>query len=186
MDLQRHLSLDLEREPVLEDSAEEGYEFESAVDRENTRSPREHNRNSRALGGGISLDINATPDPSTPAESLSTGSRGQELEVASRWPAHIQQRLDPHSLLHVIFMCLVKHVGEDVLDEKHDCIEGRSFKISVSPDSSRVDWGTTLNDSTRLDENRKPLVVLLCEWSSEAQVLAERSLDVLARLKLKL
>lgn len=43
-------------------------------------------------------------------------------------------------------MCLVKYVGEDVLDEKYDCIEGRLFKISVSFDSSRVDWGIILND----------------------------------------
>lgn len=180
MDLQRHLSLDLEREPVLEDSAEEGYAFESSANRDNSGS-----QENRALGGGIGLDINATPDPSTPAESLSTGSRGQELEVASLWPAHIQQRLEPQSLLHVIFVCLVKHVGGGVLDEKHESIQGKSFKISVSPDSSN--WGATPSsiESTRSYENRTPLVVLLCEWSSDAQVLADRCLDVLARLRLK-
>lgn len=91
MDLQRHLSLDLEREPVLEDSAEEGYEFESLANKDGFGPPPQ-----RAPGGGISLDINATPDPSTPAESPSNGSRGHP-EVVSLWPAHIQQRIDPLS-----------------------------------------------------------------------------------------
>lgn len=174
MDLQRHLSLDLEREPVLEDSAEEGYEFESSANRD-IFGPSQ-----RVPGGGISLDINATPDPSTPAESPSNGSRGH-LEVVSLWPAHIQQRLDPVSLLRVIYSCLVKYLGEGALDEKHDCIEGRSLRISVNPESAFS------NDlSIIIDEKKKPVVVLLCEWSSEAQVLADRSLDVLTRLRLKL
>ena len=174
MDLQRHLSLDLEREPVLEDSAEEGYAFESSSNRDILGPPQ------RAPGGGISLDINATPDPSTPAESPSNGSRDHQ-EVASLWPAQVQQRLDPLSLLHVIYLCLVKHLGEGVLEEKDEYIEGRSLRISVRPDSPFS------NDLLiHVDEKRKPVVVLLCEWSSAAQVLADRSLDVLTRLKLKL
>ncbi|KAG0593991.1 hypothetical protein M758_UG037700 [Ceratodon purpureus] len=175
MDLQRHLSLDLEREPVLEDSAEDGYGFESSATNRDIFGPPK-----RVPQGGISLDINATPDPSTPAESPSSGSRGH-LEVVSLWPAHIQQRLDALTLLRVIYLCLVKYLGEGVLEEKHECIEGRSFRISVSPDNFFS------NDlSTRVDERRKPAVMLLFEWSSEAQVLADRCIDVLIRLKLKL
>lgn len=176
MDLQRHLSLDLEREPVLEDSAEEGYEFESLANKDGFGPPPQ-----RAPGGGISLDINATPDPSTPAESPSNGSRGHP-EVVSLWPAHIQQRIDPLSLLRVIYLCLVKHLGEGVVEEKHECIEGRSFRVSVSHDSPFSDDSVTCVDEKR----KQPVVVLLCEWSSEAQVLADRILDVLTRLKLKL
>ncbi|KAG0572445.1 hypothetical protein KC19_VG095700 [Ceratodon purpureus] len=175
MDLQRHLSLDLEREPVFEDSAEEGYRFKSSAANRDIFGPPK-----RVPGGGISLDINATPDLSSPAESPSNGSTSH-LGILSLWPAHIQEQLNSLSLLRVIYLCLVKFLGEHVLEEKHDCIECRSFRISVCPDSPFP------NDlSTRVDHRRKPAVMLLCEWSSEAQVLADRCLDVLRRLKLKL
>lgn len=186
MDLQRNLSLDLEREPVLEESTEDACEFESSSRDFFNGPPQETNHNTvRGLGGGISLDINATPDPSTPAESPSVGSRGQDMEFVSVWPAQSQQRLEPLSVLHVIFMCLVMQLGEGVVEEKHECIQGRSIRISVSPEGKNLDLENVSHSNDGMTTT-KPVVVLLCEWSSEAQILADRILNVLTKLKLKL
>lgn len=185
MDLQRHLSLDLEREPVLDDSAEEGSEFESAAIRE-IFGPSSHQEKPGKSSGGISLDINATPDPSTPAESMSNGSRGHDPEAVSLSPPLYQQPLNLSAVLHVVYKCLEDQFGEDVFEEKADCIQGGSLRINCSPDNV-ADFQSDKGSSSHPDDDRKiPIVVLACKWGADAEVLANRSLGILRRLKLKL
>lgn len=185
MDLQRHLSLDLEREPVLDDSAEEGSEFESAAIRDIFGPSSHREKPGKSSGGGISLDINATPDPSTPAESMSNGSRGHDPEAISLSPPQYQQPLNLSAVLHVVYKCLEDQFGEGVFEKKEDCIQGGSLRINFSPDNV-ADFQGDKGSSQPDDDREKPIVVLVCKWGADAEVLANRSLGILRRLKLKL
>lgn len=191
MDLQRHLSLDLERVPVLEDSAEEGSDLESAAIKDifGPSLTGDIQKLEKFSGGVMKLDINAIPDLSTPAGSFSTGSKDQEPEVVSLCPAEAPQALTPSSVLHIVYLGLVKWLGQGALEEKQDSIQGRSLRIRVSHQSP-VEYQRSgkggLTHGLDDDAGVKPVVVLICEWSSKDEVLAMRSLGVLKTLKLKL
>ena len=190
MDLRRHLSLDLERVPSLEDSAEEGSEFESAAIRDSfgPSLTGDIQKLEKLSVGGMQLDINAIPDLSTPAGSFSTGSKDQEPEEVSLWPAEAPQALTPSSVLHIIYLGLVKWLGQGALEEKQESIQSRSLRIRVSHQSP-VEYQRSGKGVTQgVDDHAgsRPVVILICEWSGKDEVLAMRSLGILRRLKLKL
>jgi hypothetical protein len=200
MDLQRHLSLDLEREPVLEDSGEEGSEFESPAFRDisGPSSPmvvtnRFENSDRMVNSGRITLDINAIPDPSTPAESMSNGSKGQQdLELLSVRTEEATTALEPmtsSAILHLIYLHLVESFGEGVLEEKEESIQGKSIHIRVSPETSSHNLAVAKGyhlQGTDIDGGGIPALVLACDWHLEDDALANRAIRILQMLKLKL
>eukprot|EP00249_Psilotum_nudum_P010719 c22718_g1_i1 orf=119-2434(-) len=172
MDLQRILSLDLEREPAVEDTEDILSEClsvgEGATDKacvsESFSKQSEENYTSGL--NRIDLDINAEPDL-TGFKQDSTDNRDESPGVC----------LDEQGILHAVYLNLVPWIGSDVLKEEEGSITHNSFHIIVCSDhiASKESYAET-----------KATAVLACSWSYEDERLANRVVSLLRKMKFKL
>lgn len=159
MDFQRSLSLDLEREPTIDDTEEMHHESDckDGVLSESYSSVASIGVTTR-INVSKSLDMNEIPDDNRESSS-------ESLTLLS----------NAASILHAVYMWLVQWLGRNTLEELEDCIMGRSLCIRICTDRT---FQETLTE-------KKTAAMLECSWASEDEKLANRAISLISTLRLR-
>lgn len=186
--LQRVLSLDLERVPEVE--VEEGDDICLNLDLEGPSLRHSDQRpsstqgkfgsSSRSSNVGLSipridLDINVVPDVTAMDNSPELAANPSLSTVVKKVP-------DAISILHAVRTSLAKWLGQRLVEDG-DCIKGGgTLCVRVAP-RSHLDSTQDLSPST---ESRRPIALLECQWEEEDNAIAHRVLGLLKGIELNI